>query len=68
MRDGRVERDGVAGPELVVLEPDGDPEAALEHDPELPAGVPHECVGGSRLAPGRIDGDEELDVALVLRR
>ena len=37
VRDGRLERDRVTRPEHVLLEPDGDAEAAREHDPELAA-------------------------------
>ena len=51
--NGRVEADGVAGPERVVVEADRHVRGVpLMHDPELAAGVADERVGRARLAAG----------------
>src|SRR5690242_18434777 len=68
MRRRRVERNGVARLEHVFLEADGHAEPAAQDDSELAPGVAHERVRRTRLAPGRIDREEELDARFVPRR
>src|SRR5581483_7075423 len=62
---GRLEEDGVARAEHVVLEPDRDVQRSREHDSEFAAVVADERVGRAGLAARRVQGVEELDLAVM---
>src|SRR5207302_218463 len=63
--DGRLEEDGVARAEHVVLESDRDVQRSREHDSEFAAVVADERVGRAGLAARRVQGVEELDLAVI---
>ena len=68
MRDGRIDRDGVAGLEDVLVEADPDLEAAAQDVAPFVTGVPLERVGRTRGAADLVGHVEELDAGLRHRR
>lgn len=68
MGRGRVERDRVAGSQLVLLEPELDAEPSREHVAVLATGMPHESLVGGRRSADVVDHVEEVDVLVLVAR
>jgi hypothetical protein len=68
MGRGRVERDRVAGSELVPLESELDAEPSREHVAVLATGMTHESLVGRRRAADVVDHVEEVDVLVLVAR
>src|SRR5687767_10715914 len=66
MRGGRIERDGVTGAQLVLLEADLDAQRPAHDVAVLPAVVAHQRLVWRGRAAHLVDGLEEVDPVLLV--